>query len=105
MQGKYQVEPLRCGSERLRARAKGITNDVLPVIMSASDWASFMISCIVVHQEISAKSGANVASNTYGSLLTQENNFKLIYTEAMKGYCLENSESFHASGSGVFMPN
>ena len=53
--------------------------------------------------QISAKSGANVASNTYGSLLTQENNFKLIYTEAMKGYCLENSESFH--GSGVFMPN
>ena len=31
------------------ARTKEITNDALPVIMSASDWASFMVSC-TVHQ-------------------------------------------------------
>ena len=59
------------------ARAKGITNDALPVIMSASDWASFMKLYCSIPGQISAKSGANVASNTYGSLLTQGNNLSL----------------------------
>ena len=65
------------------AREKGMANDAL--IMSASDWASFMISCTVVpvHQvktwkKISAKRGANVlvGSNAYGSLWTQREQFK-----------------------------
>ena len=36
------------------AKARGITNDA-PVIMSASDWASFMISCTVHQSNISKK--------------------------------------------------
>ena len=57
----------------MSARAKGTTNDALPV-MSASDWASFMISCTT--SQLSVKSGAKVARNAYESLLMQENNLR-----------------------------
>ena len=87
---------------RKLARAKGITNDALPVIMSASDWASFMISC-TVHQVKYQRKWGKGSEQRVGVTFNAGEQFKRWAICSTPGQCEDTLQKIR--GSGVYMCN